>query len=485
MIVKTYEEMAKDVFFARDEYEKMKKKQKKLAVRICAAALVLSVGAGAVFAAAFKDETKPALPTESSAGGESEKETKPQVNVSFTKAAKPIKAVVYPNAAGFDDYAAKRENREKYNVSADFLNTLKDFSYKTASEVLKNGADNSNYSPLSLYYALSVCASGANGATKEEFSALLGTKNSEDFSLQCEKLYNLIYTDNKIGKLKLNNSLWLQNGSEFKDEFLNTAAKSFFCEAFDCDFSDEKTGKQMSKWISDNTNGTLSPEISFDSETLMNIVNTVYFYDEWSERFEKSENTKGDFFANGKTVKAEYMCTTDSKAVYFGDNFVRAGRSFKNGGRMEFVLPNEGVNIEELISDPASLKEALTGGTEKGGVITHWQLPKFSFGSSYENISEVLKKLGINKAFSETEADFSAMYGGKEKLYINRVIQETHIAVDEKGVEAAAYTRIDLNGATAPQDEINFFLNRPFIYAIYAQNADVPLFIGVVYNPAE
>ena len=189
----------------------------------------------------------------------------------------------------------------------------------------------------------------------------------------------------------------------------------------------------MSKWISDNTNGTLSPEISFDSETLMNIVNTVYFYDEWSERFEKSENTKGDFFANGKTVKAEYMCTTDSKAVYFGDNFVRADRSFKNGGRMEFVLPNEGVNIEELISDPASLKEALTGGTEKGGVITHWQLPKFSFGSSYENISEVLKKLGINKAFSETEADFSAMYGGKEKLYINRVIQETHIAVDEKG----------------------------------------------------
>ena len=64
LTVKTYEEMAKDVFFARDEYEKMKKKQKKLAVRICAAALVLSVGAGAVFAAAFKGETKPALPTE-------------------------------------------------------------------------------------------------------------------------------------------------------------------------------------------------------------------------------------------------------------------------------------------------------------------------------------------------------------------------------------------------------------------------------------
>ena len=60
LTVKTYEEMAKDVFFARDEYEKMKKKQKKLAVRICAAALVLSVGAGAVFAAACPAVFSPA-----------------------------------------------------------------------------------------------------------------------------------------------------------------------------------------------------------------------------------------------------------------------------------------------------------------------------------------------------------------------------------------------------------------------------------------
>lgn len=477
--MKTYEEMTKEVFLARDEHEKKKKKQKKLALRICAAALVLSVGVGAVFTA-VKSKNDPVLPS----NGEETKPAKPQTNFSFVKAAEPMKAVIYPNAVGFGDYDKMREKREKYSVSDEFFGTVKSFSYTTASEILKGGSKNQNYSPLSLYYALSVCAAGASGETREELLKLLGATDSSISAEQCEKLYNLIYTDNKIGELRLNNSLWLQNGSDFKDEFLNVAAKSFYCEAFDSDFSSEKTSKQIAKWISNNTNGTLSPEISVSPKTLMNIVNTVYFYDEWNDRFQKSDNISGDFYAKDGTVKAEYMRSTKTSAVYFGENFVRAGRSFKNGGRMEFVLPDEGVSVEELLKSPDALKEALAGGTEKSGVITHWRLPKFSFGASYNGLSDTLKKLGINKAFSEADADFSNMYGGEEKLYINGIIQQTHIAVDEKGVEASAYTRIDLAGDAEPKEEIDFFLTRPFIYAIYAQNADVPLFIGVVYNPS-
>ena len=69
---------------------------------------------------------------------------------------------------------------------------------------------------------------------------------------------------------------------------------------------------------------------------------------------------------------------------------------------------------------------------------------------------------------------------------ISKVLQESYIGVDENGVEAAAYTMIALAGMSAmePKDlpEIDFFLTRPFLYAIEAYDGTV-LFIGTVTAP--
>ena len=92
------------------------------------------------------------------------------------------------------------------------------------------------------------------------------------------------------------------------------------------------------------------------------------------------------------------------------------------------------------IRDREKLKEALNGEYETMKV--NWKMPKFSFGSSLK-LEDTLKSLGAGDMFQET-ANFSVMT--EDAVLVSSVIQETHIGVDESGVEGAAYTMVALAG---------------------------------------
>ena len=58
------------------------------------------------------------------------------------------------------------------------------------------------------------------------------------------------------------------------------------------------------------------------------------------------------------------------------------------------------------------------------------------------------------------------------------------VAIDEEGVTAAAYTVMPAPGAAMPPDEeVDFVLDKPFLFAITSETG-LPLFMGVVQNPA-
>ncbi|MDD2364081.1 MAG: serpin family protein, partial [Eubacteriales bacterium] len=61
---------------------------------------------------------------------------------------------------------------------------------------------------------------------------------------------------------------------------------------------------------------------------------------------------------------------------------------------------------------------------------------------------------------------------------------ETHIAVDENGVEAAAFTQVNFATTALPLERVEMTLDRPFIFALTAANASL-LFIGICENPAD
>jgi len=391
----------------------------------------------------------------------------------------------YPAAIAFGDVDAVRAVRQANQVSNAFNDAVNQFAFQTAVPILQNNLNNAIYSPLSLYFALSLAGSGAQGATQREILQLLDMNDSNELLEQNGKLYRLLYTDNEIIQLKIANSLWLDEEYQgepvrFKSQYTKNAVNFLYASLFKVDFAQESAGRAMARWIAENTDNTLQPEFKSNPEQIMSIINTIYFRDEWLNRFD-IEKTRPDtfFLANGQNVTCDFMNKIDGSSEFSkGDGFTRASLVLKSQGSMVFVLPDENVQLSELVATPAKLQEAFKGGQAKHGKVT-WQIPKFNDDSKLD-LKKILQDLGIKSAFT-SDADFSGITD--HQAFISSIIQNAHLAIDENGVVASAFTKIDYYGAMAPEDEAAMILNRPFIYGIYSSSGHL-LFIGICGNPA-
>lgn len=388
--------------------------------------------------------------------------------------------VVYPEAMAFNDHDAKQKLREENPIDNNFIQSVNTFSYDTAQALLKDKTGNYNYSPLSLYYALALAGTGADDETQRQIFELLGVSSAQELSAQCGNLYRLLYADNEISKLKIANSLWLDDDTDFKDTFVSNAADHFYASAFSIDFSDKDSAKAMAQWISENTNGTLTPDLKVSSDQLLSIINTVYFFDEWVNRFDKDMTKTDTFYTGSKEQKAEFMNQTFGSAGFVrGQNYTRSSLNLKGNGQMVFILPDEGVSVSDLISPENSMEALFEDGERYSGEVV-WKIPKFKFGTQC-NLTKTLQTMGVTNAF-QPDADFSEITD--DIVFISDVIQHTHIAIDENGVEASAFTQIDYCGAALPNGRAEMILNRSFLYAITSSKGTL-LFIGVCNNPSE
>ncbi len=90
-----------------------------------------------------------------------------------------------------------------------------------------------------------------------------------------------------------------------------------------------------------------------------------------------------------------------------GEGFTRSALSLKNGGRMVFILPDQGTSIDVLLASPQKAASLFLGEDQGAGKVV-FQIPKFSFGSKL-NLKETLHAMGVRRAFASDQADFSGM----------------------------------------------------------------------------
>lgn len=386
-------------------------------------------------------------------------------------------------------------------IEEDFPAALNNFARDSTVLLSESFGENGCYSPLSLYYALALCGSGAGGDTARDFQNLLYDKGNGWAQKQCGKFYRQHYCDNESIKFQLANSLWLDGRYSFEDDFITGAQNDFYSSLFQADFRDPTLGEEMTKWVSENTNGLLNPGFKFSDDQMLSIINTVYYSARWSDEFLEEYNTEESFYkADGSAVQAEFMHTTNSfSQAYEGAGFTRASLYLRGAGgnEMVFILPDEGVSPKELLNDPAAFEEMFCpkAQEEYTDCQVQWSVPKFSFSSEYD-LTDMLQALGLKDAFNPYAADFSNM--SPDQLYLSQARQGVRIGVNEKGVEAAAYTELAMCGAGSPPEKIiEMNLNRPFLFAILsgslttgetaenfsALNSDSILFVGVCGDP--
>ena len=248
-----------------------------------------------------------------------------------------------------------------------------------------------------------------------------------------------------------------------------------------------ETAEALGTWIAERTGGMLHPSpetLGFDPETVMAIVNTLWYKTQWVDRFDEANTEQAEFTTDaGQTVSCDFMHRTDfGGEAIVTDEYTKSSLALDRG-RMIVVLPNEGVDMDDLLTEE-KLWEIFENGDYEGADVV-WSVPKFETGVTYE-LKDVLQDLGVTDAFDANAADFSAM-SSETALYVGKVQQGTHITVNEDGLEAAAYTMsgVMAAGINEPEERatVEMNLNRPFIYLITAEDGS-PLFIGAVRNPA-
>lgn len=371
-------------------------------------------------------------------------------------------------------------------VDAEFEKALLDFSAKSGEAVLSAGADVC-YSPVSLYYALALAGTGAAGDTQREIYALLGAADTETLSVNMETLYRALYENEKHCKMYLANSVWMREGVTFLDDFTDNAVKNFYAESYTMDFDAAGAGKTIGNWVSEQTKGLLKPDVKLTPQTIAVLLNTVYFKANWVDEF-KSKNTRAGTFTktDGSTLSCDFMHASRSGNAVAVEGYTKAGLSMEGGWQMFFILPDEGETVDSLLQT-FGLAALLDNSAAEYRKI-EWSVPKFAAENELD-LAPVLQTLGVEQAFSDTEADFSAMCDVSALpdgiAYISDVKQGTKLMLDEEGVEAAAYTEIDMNcGSAAPPDEtITMDLDRPFLYGVQDRNGIV-LFLGRCDDPS-
>lgn len=372
---------------------------------------------------------------------------------------------------------------------------IQDFSYQFFAQNLDS--ENPVLSPVSAYLALSMVGLGAEGSTQEEFMNVLG----KDMALASEEMMNLLPKNSENTKISLANSAWLANQFTVNDSWLNEITSLMDAKAVQADLSSPAIVESMNSWIEDQTNGLIEDMITepFSKDTMLVLFNTVYFKAKWESPFAVHATFKDKFtLKNGKTISVLMMHKNNTADMKYISNDAIEGLVFPyrnwidaDGNFAMIALKpssnNSGKNtdIRELYSELTTevIADLLRNAQTK---TVNTMLPKFEITFDKE-LNQSLQNIGLKEAFDADKANLSLL-GTSENgnLYIDLVRQKAKIIVDEDGTEAAAATEVATRclAARIPQKPIDVFFNEPFLYIIMDMDKQIPLFIGILDNPA-
>ena len=96
----------------------------------------------------------------------------------------------------------------------------------------------------------------------------------------------------------------------------------------------------------------------------------------------------------------------------------------------------------------------------------------------------LLAQLGITDVMDGGKSDFTPLTTADSALELTQAKHAARVKIDEDGCEAAAYTVLapEATAMMGPEDEIDFTLDKPFVFAITGIDG-LPLFVGLVNQP--
>ena len=330
------------------------------------------------------------------------------------------------------------------------LNKLNDyFNSKCFSQIYTN--QEFLMSPLSVTLSMMMTYLGCNGKTKEELGRSLGITNEKDESLYGEMMYLMskLKKDSPELKLCLSNGIFVGSDFVLSSEYCDLIKKIGAIETVD--FNDSKTLNKINSWVSDNTNklipNLLSPE-NITSDTCMVLINTLYFKGKWRNQFNQIK--KGKFASLKGSKDVEIMSVEETYFPYYEDSEYQVIEvPYKGDLSFGIILP------KKTFANTASPNHFINNMHQK---YINLYMPKFTQRNK-TSLKSTFKSLGVNQLF--INGDFSPMtpLSPEKKIYVDDIIHEVVLIVDEYGTEAAAAT-----AQTFMYESCMVEVNKPIIF---------------------
>ncbi|MBT1707214.1 serpin family protein [Fulvivirgaceae bacterium PWU5] len=329
------------------------------------------------------------------------------------------------------------------------------------------------FSPVSISIALSMVYPGARNETAEEIKTVMGFLKKPE--KQSAEVSYLIQDVTAAGSpFRVVNTVWVQKGVPFQQEFLTITAEYFKTSLKEANFDDPEGARQeINKTIETQTNNKIKellPTEAIHSDVLMVLTNAVYFKDSWASPFKKELTSSQNFYpTSGDPIKTMFMQHAGKFPGFENEVVSVLELPYKNADYSLIVLLPKG--DMKTFEEQYLTAENYIEWTSSCQSVPFKEIvfPRFKMDHRID-VQKILKDFGMTRSFNASQADFTGIYDGPENLFISDILHKAFIDVNEEGTEAAAATAIGMairGAAPTPRD---FIANHPFIFVIREKN---------------
>ncbi|NXI69314.1 A1AT antiproteinase, partial [Anseranas semipalmata] len=391
-----------------------------------------------------------------------------------------------------DDESKATHLQEQYSHEGDPLEFCQrivpsntDFAFRFYRQVTAQApGKNVFFSPVSISAAFALLALGSRATSRvqvlEGLAFNLTSTREEEIHDGFRHLLFLLNRPGSQVQLSMGNTLFMDKHLKPLKTFLKDIRKLYKGKVISSNFQNStEAKKEINDHIKNKTHGKINQILKdLDPNSLMVLVNYIYFKAYWENPFNMKGTHKDYFYVNAKTSVEVKMMTRDSFYKTYSDKKLYCEVvqiPYKGDVAALFILPNEGKMrwLEDaLTKEMVSKWEKLL---ERRRIEVY--IPKLSISGTYD-LKKVFMNLGVTDVFSD-QADLSGITG-KPDLKVSRAAHKALLNIHENGTEAAAVTGTEFAPHSVPP-VVKF--NRPFLLLIVDQYTQSILFIGKIVNP--
>lgn len=361
------------------------------------------------------------------------------------------------------------------------------FSIEMFKELaLKEEKKNVLISPLSISLALGMTLNGAKSKTYEEIqnTLFLDGMSLPEINEGYNSLMELLTSIDPKVQMEIANSVWIRQGFQVEEEFSSRLTDFFDAESQELDFNDNKSADIINEWVDKKTHGKINKIVDgISPETVMFLINAVYFKGDWVYEFDPELTEKRYFeLESGEGTEVDMMNQKVLTHYYASETVEMVDLPYGNGFyTMSLIKPTKReTKINSFIENELTLSnlENWYKNSSKDSVGVF--LPKLELKYE-ETLNKPLINLGMPGAFLNS-ANFSGI-NPNVQLTITSIKHKTFLKLDEVGTEAAAVTSVGVGTTSAGPKDIVFSFDRSYLMILREKESGTIMFIGKVMNP--